>query len=203
MNKTIYYFLGLLTGILIWVLFHYIDTKKLKSLIPSPVKKEVVTVVEKDTVFVEKPQPKKNLYPTNTPENSKIENDTELEQENNEISIYETEFSFDGNEPDEVFAAQLLHTKTVKVKLLAQDNQEGKLPDGAFQSFEIQQWSTPIKNKITYYRSQNMIKIKGMVLNQVGVVFANGIYYLEVENRYYSIPETINFDKLVLINLPK
>jgi hypothetical protein len=198
MNKKITFFLGLLTGILICASLYYLDTNKLKEIIyHHPDCKEVVTRVEKDTVYVDAPKTKKTDVVTTTFV-GEIEDTI-----NDERALYETEFSFDENEDEEVFADRLLQTKTVKVKTQTNENQEEKLPNNYFQVFEIQQWSTPIKNKITYYRNKNMIKIKGMDVDKMSVVFLNDTYLLEIGNRYYAIPETDVFEKLNPVNLPK
>ena len=200
MNRSIIFFLGLLTGIFICVLLYYLDTKKIKAILYTSDKKEVVTYVQKDTVYVDAQKTKKNQI--NTSDNSKVNEGNELTPLDDEKALYETEFSFDENEKEEVFSDGLLHTKTVKVKMYAAENQEGKLPDKCFPIFEIQQWSTPIKNKITYYRDKNMVKIKGMEVDRINVVFWNDAYFLEIGNRYYAIPETEFFEKLNTVNLP-
>jgi uncharacterized protein YhbP (UPF0306 family) len=199
MNKGITFFLGLLIGILICVALYYLDSKKIKAIIHKQDRKEkeVVTQVKKDTVYVDAQQTKKT-------EKVNLTFVGEIEEiRDDERALYETEFSYDENDNDEVFADRLLQTKTVKVKLYATENQEEKLPDNGFQVFEIQHWSTPIKNKITYYRNKNMIKIKGMEVDKVSVVFLNDTYFLEIENRYYAIPETDSFEKLNIVKLPK
>jgi hypothetical protein len=202
MNKAISFFIGLLTGIMICVLLFYFDVKFFESQCPKYSEKEVVTHVKTDTVYIETPPKfKKQSVENKAIENEIVENE-EDEQQENEFSLYETEFFLEG-EQDEVFAAQLLHTKAVKVRPLLQGKQEVKLPDNFFQYFEIQQWSTPIKNKITYYRDKNMLKIKGMEIENVSVVFWNDTYFLEAGGRYYAIPETQYFEKLNLTQIPQ
>jgi phage FluMu protein Com len=202
MNKAISFFIGLLTGIMICVLLFYFDVKFFEAKCPKCNEKEVTTIVLTDTLYVESLQkPKKQYAAINLFEEAVTENG-EDEQSEIENSIYETEFSLDGVEQDEVFSDQLLHTKTVKVRLHPQGKQEINLPDNFFQYFEIQLWSTPIKNKITYYRDKNMIKIKGMDISNVAIVFWNDSYFLETGNHYYAIPETQYFEKLNLIHIP-
>ena len=199
MNKAISFFLGLLIGIMICVLLFYFDVKIYKTTCPKCNEKEVVTQIKTDTVYVTPPPKPKMQHIENQPEEPLVaEND-----EDETISVYESEFSLEGMEQDEVFADKLLQTKTVKVNILFREKQEVKLPDDFFQYFEIQQWSTPIKNKITYYRDKNMVKIKGMGIDNMNVVFWNDLYLLETGNRYYAIPETKYFDKLNLIQIPQ
>jgi len=197
MNRFILFLLGLLIGILGCVLLYRFD-KKMFNRISIQQKKEVV-ITHIDTVYIEAPQ-KQKKQPVENKSNKLIKENVDDENFTESTSVYDAEFSFEGIEDDVIFSAQLLQTKTVKVKVLAQEKQE--LPENFFQFFEIQQWSTPIKNKITYHRNRSMVKIKGMELDQISVVFWNDTYFLEIKNRYYAIPEMEYFEKLSLVQLP-
>jgi len=202
MNRTITFFIGLFVGIMICVTVFYFNSVKLKQVMSHITNKEVVTQIKTDTVFVE-PAPKlKKQIILESIDDSVFDENVDNKVTEDEVSIYDTEFSFDNDETEEVFVNQLLQTRSVKVKLHLLEKQDTKLSDNLFQVFEIQQWSTPIKNKITYYRNQNMIKIKGMKIENIYVVYWNEKYFLEIENRYYAIPETDNFIKLTLAQIP-
>jgi len=200
MNRSILFFIGLLIGILICALIYYFNIKIPK--IPLIIeKKEVITRI--DTVYLETPQKHRNTN-IETILDDTVENDNinEILPED-EVSMYETEFFFDEEDQDDVFSDRLINTRTVRVKILFQDKQEVKLPENLFQSFEIQQWSTPIKNKISYCRNQNLLKIKGLDIDKINLVFWNETYFLEIGNLYYAIPESNNFEKLNLIQIPQ
>jgi len=199
MNKGILFFIGLLIGILCCVLIYRFD-KKMFNRVALTKEKEII-ITRTDTVYVEISPKQKKQNIENKLDTSFMEKNIEMEQKDSQISIYDSEFSFDGKETDEVFSDHLLETKTVKVMLLFPEKQEGKLPENFLFFFEIQQWSTPIKNKLTYHRNKNMIKIKGMSIDNVRIVFWKGAYFLEVGNRYYAIPETESFEKLTLVHL--
>ncbi|MCL2167608.1 MAG: hypothetical protein FWH59_00605 [Lentimicrobiaceae bacterium] len=202
MSKGIMFFLGLLFGILICVLLFYYDVKFFNKNCPKCEKKEIVTRVKTDTVYVETPRKYPKQTTTEIIEDSITTDNLETTPPDDESSTYDAIFSFDNEETDEIFSDQLLKTKTVKVKILSQEKHEIDLPDDFFQYFEIQLWSTLIKNKITYFRDKNMLKIKGMEIENVNVVFLKNDYYLETGNRYYAIPEKQSFDKLNLIQIP-
>jgi hypothetical protein len=202
MNRGIMFFLGLLFGILICVLLFYFDIKIFESKLISNKEKEIVIRTQIDTVYLEVP-PKTKKQNIDNQFNDAVEENIDINQSEDEVSIYETAFSFDGVEQDEVFSDKLIKTKTVKIKLLSKEGQEVILPENFFRLFEIQMWSTPIKNKITYFRNQNMLKIKGLEIDYMNVVFWNNAYYLELKERYYSIPETEHFVKLNTVVIPK
>jgi len=206
MNRGISFFLGLLVGVLICALLFYFDFNLYKKFSHDSVKKEVPKPQHVAPVYVEETQlPKKqNIeYKIEKSAVTEIIEDKQAEEQTEEVtSIYETEFSFEKEEHDDVFIDQLLQTRTVKVKLHPQENADVKLPENFFLFFEIQQWSTPIKNKITFYRSQNMLKIRGLDIKDVSIVFLNDTYLLEVNKRYYPLPETDGFEKLNPIRIP-
>jgi len=202
MNRGIIFFIGLMFGIFICVMLFYFDMKLFESKLLSNKEKEVITRIKTDTVYLEMPSKTKKQNIEN--QYYDVSNgELEVTQNEDESSFYETNFSFEGVEQDEVFSDQLLKTKTVKVKLIAKEGQQVILPENFFRVFEIQHWSTLIKNKITYYRNQNMLKIKGMEIDNVNVVFWNDNYYLEIKNRYYAIPETEHFAKLNPVVIPQ
>jgi len=198
MNKTITFFLGLLMGIFVCFLLFYFDVRMFSSTCPECIEKEIITHITTDTVYVEIPFLFKKTTVENKPTESTVIENIEEEEQENEVTVYDTEFFINQDKQDTVFSDHLLQTKIVKVKLFSYENQEVKQPDNFFQVFEIQQWSTPIKNKITYSRDNNMLRIKGMELDNVNIVFWNDVYYLEIANRYYAIPETKSFEKINL-----
>ena len=200
MNKGITFFIGVLIGILLCVLLYYFDVKVPKDIFHTEQKKVVTQV---DTVYLETPQKQKKINIEKKADETADTDTVPVEQTEMDNSIYETEFSIDTEDQDEVFSDKLLLTRTVKVKFLNHDKQDAKASEEFFQSFEIQLWSTPIKNKITYSRNQNMLKIKGMEINNVSIVVWNSNYFLELGNRHYAIPEANNFEKLNLVQIPQ
>jgi len=205
MNRGIVFFLGLFVGIMICVLLFYYDVKFFEAKCPLCEKQEVVKHIVTDTVFIENVQKPVKQYQTPQKSDTILETQTIKNDEiiDEESSVYESEFSFEGEQEDVVMLEKLLRTKTVKVTLLFPEKQEEETSDDYFRLFEIQQWSTPIKNRITYQRDQNMVKIKGMELDKVNVVFWKEKYYLEMDNHYYNIPENTVFEKLTLTTIPQ
>jgi hypothetical protein len=195
MNRSIIFFIGLLFGILICASLYYFDIKIFESKYMPNKEKEVITHIKTDTVYRDAP-PKIKKQNIENQFNDTLKENIEVNLDGEDVSIYETAFSFDGTEQDEVFSDKLLKTKTVKVKLLSKEGQEVVLPENFFRMFEIQMWSTPIKNKVTYFRNQNMLKIKGLEIEYMNIVFWNNTYYLELKERYYLISETEHFVKL-------
>jgi len=198
MNRWIVFFLGLLLGILGCVLLYRFDDKMFKRV--SSAKNKEIIITRVDTAYIEAPPlPKKQRTEAvlDTIPASEI---SEFEDFIDPTPFYYSEFSFE-NKEEEIFSDQLLATKTVKVVLLFSEKQESKQPDNVYQFFEIQQWSTLVKNKRTYHRNQNMIKIKGMAIDNIKVYYGNNEYFLEVNERYYAIPENENYEIMNLVKI--
>jgi hypothetical protein len=206
MNKGIIFFIGFLLGVLSCLLLYRFDKKMFNNASLYHENEATMTPIDTNNHFEASQKPQKQ-YVEEKNEKTVVVEDNEVEGTVNQISIYNSEFAFEGKEEEEgeeeVFSDQLLETRTVKVSLLFPEKIEGKLPDDFYHFFEIQQWSTFVKNQRTYYRNQNMVKIKGMNIDRVNVVFYIDTYFLEVGNRYYAIPEKENFEKLNVVTITK
>jgi hypothetical protein len=200
MNKGILFFVGLLTGIMICVSIFYVDKYMLKSNLPAPQEKKVVARV--DVVEAEEEPIVEKQTVENKPAIPKEEEKKSEEIPEEKVSLFDSEFSFEEEEPDDIFVDQLLQSKIVKAVMHPLEKKENKSPEGFFYIFELQEWSTPIKNKLSYSRYQTLVKVKGLDIKNANVVYWNENFYLEVKNRYYLIPETNNFEKLNTVTIP-
>ena len=86
-----------------------------------------------------------------------------------------------------------LATRSVSVEPIS--NLLGDFPD--FSSFEVEQWSDYAKNRMSYQRTGNVLKIKGVDIQNIRIVYVNGQYKLIYNDHGYYIPETSSFVKLV------
>jgi len=200
MNKGILFFIGLLTGIMICLSVYYIDKHLLKPVSPAMEEKKVVARV--DTVSEEIEQIPQEQIVENKPTIPKPIEKVEEEVTEDKVSVIEPEFSFEEEKQEDVFLDQLLQSKIVKAVMHPLEKKENKGTESFFYIFELQQWNTPIKNKLTYSRYQTLVKVKGLDIKNANVVFWNENFYLEVQNRYYLIPETDNFEKLNVVTIP-
>ena len=76
---------------------------------------------------------------------------------------------------------------------------EGVEPDYDF--FDVEQWSEPVKNRISYQRKGNVLKIKGIDIHTIEIEWTGSNYILR-QNGYgenshaYFIPENMEFTRL-------
>ena len=113
----------------------------------------------------------------------------------------EVEFFIEPEEVEEVLMLdRMLNNKKITVKV--KQNQEDTPVTPPFSTFDVQQWSTPIKNSITYQNMTGVLKIKGMDINSIDIYFAQGRYYLYDGFHYYAIQESKNYENLVVADFP-
>jgi len=126
-----------------------------------------------------------------------LQSDTNTTSLDEKMDDYEeAEFSLDEYKEDLVVLDKILASKKVRVKFQNMTAEPESQKEHPVQFFEIQQWSTPIRNSISYQRNQNILKIKGMDISNVEIYNIEGQYYLYNSNRYYLIPNNNNFERL-------
>ena len=114
-------------------------------------------------------------------------------------SYDEVDFSYVAeNQPDEDVVAmdEILAKKIVKVRFKNADFKDVSTEEGAVSSMELQQWNTPIKNRISYCFVGNTLKIKGIDIDKLDVIHYDQHYYLCHHGSYYLLENNNNFEKL-------
>lgn len=97
---------------------------------------------------------------------------------------------------DMVVVDKMLAQKKVKVRCKDADFKDISPEEGVIDYFEVQQWNTPIKNRVTYYCSGNILHIKGVSADKVEIVYYDQQYYLYYGGNYYRLRNNANFEKL-------
>jgi hypothetical protein len=112
----------------------------------------------------------------------------------------EVDFSYADNvEPandDVVVVEKIISQKKIRVQCKDADFKDVASTEGVVDYFEVQQWSTPIKNRMTYYCSGNMLQVKGISAEKVEIVYFDQQYYLYYGGNYYRLKNNDNFEKL-------
>ena len=70
----------------------------------------------------------------------------------------------------------------------------GSEPD--FDFFDVEQWSEPVKNRLSYQRRGNTLKIKGMSITAIEIEWNGENYLLRYNGHAYPIPENQEFTRL-------
>ena len=111
----------------------------------------------------------------------------------------EVDFSYlvdDPSDEEVVIMDKVLAQKTVKVRFKNADFKDIAAEEGAVSSMEVQQWNTPIKNRISYCFSGNMLQVKGLDVDKMEIVHYDQHYYLCHHGNYYLLENNNTFEKL-------
>lgn len=99
-----------------------------------------------------------------------------------------------------VVGERMLKKLTQKVVYLNHNKQEIPTPNNGIAQMQIQQWETPIKNRLSYQFSGNTIKLKGLSADNVKVVCYDDNYYLVAGKRVFVLKPNRQYEKLVEVS---
>lgn len=132
--------------------------------------------------------------------NKKMEQIDSLMVGDTEESFDEVDFSYreegEAADDDVVVVDRMIAQKKIKVWCKDAEFKDVASVEGATDFFEVQQWNTPIKNRISYHFSDNVLQIKGIDLEKIEVVYFDQHYYLSHHGSYYLLENNNTFEKL-------
>lgn len=113
-----------------------------------------------------------------------------------EVDFYMDEEDVADDNDNVVVVDKILAKKTIKV--LFKDIEMNDVPafDNAISHFDVQQWNTPIKNKISYHRDNAVLQVKGLPIDKVVIVCIEHQYYLHHAGQYYLLENNESFEKI-------
>lgn len=104
----------------------------------------------------------------------------------------ETEFeSLETDDEVDVYADEIVAER--KIRVVHADTLQQKI----IEYFEVEQWSSPIKNRHTYQLHGAVLKISGLDINKVKLCYIDQHYYLQYQNTFYRLQENKEFEKLI------
>lgn len=171
-------------------------TQVIKHIYHQEAGKDTVVKVVKVQVPAEKLQP----VPTDSllSDSSIVENQDDFE---------EADFSLDDEDmlenDDVVIEEKVLKEEKIKVKFKDLDGHDVAVPADGIAYFVVQEWNTPIKNRISYHRQRNTLQVKGLKLEKINIVSIDKSYYLVLNDKYYEIRENEDYEKLIPVEINK
>lgn len=124
--------------------------------------------------------------------------DTLAISQGDDSELDESDFMMDDLDGEELVAEdKIIANRRIKVRYAESDS----LSKNNSEYFIVEQWNSPIKNKNSYYRSNSMLKIKGIDIANVEIYRLNGEYYLLHNSRYYLLNNNTSFEKLNEVNI--
>lgn len=188
--------IGLMAGLVFAVVFYFVDKSlngPIQLLISPPAAEPVVTEEKPSEEPPANPYVGKTLGTSSSTKARSNKDTAELLVEDSVLT--DDEFMLDQADGTEnVYQDQCLAQRTITVK-----SEEGTPP---ISTFEVEEWSESAVNKISYLRNNNILKIKGLKIQNIKIIFHKDEYYIEHNGRYYPIPENDEFHRLSPTPLP-
>lgn len=101
------------------------------------------------------------------------------------------------NNPQSVMEDKLLKKSVLKITYLDDNKHVVPAPSNAPAQCQLQQWSTPIRNRLSYQFSNNVLKVKGLDIDNVRLVHYDNHYYMLAGNHVYLVNPNKQYDKMV------
>lgn len=195
-NKNwLFLLIGVLVGFVLSLSLYLIDkhffpnhiylTKTIERIMPRDKAEEAT--VEKAVAVQDGAQSRQAVAVADT-----LQADTLLLGDSYDRDLDEVDFMMDDYEGEQVSEVKLVANRRVKVHFVDADT----LKPATTEYFIVEQWNSPIKNRITYYRDNTMLKIKGMDVSKIEILHVKGEYYLLNGGRYYLLNNNNAFEKL-------
>ena len=97
---------------------------------------------------------------------------------------------------DVVVVDKIIAQKKLQVKFKNAEFKDVAATDGMLTELEVQQWNTPIKNRITYKYTGNLLQVKGLDIDKLEIIHYDQHYYLGHHGNYYLLENNSTFEKL-------
>lgn len=193
--------IGLLLGaILTMLVVDWLDYKHptvVKILEPSSARKTDTVV----NYVIHKYQPEDEVENSSMPADT-MDMDTTIvdELDYQDFMLDEDDMQDEDALRQNVVGERMLQKSTQKVVYLNHNKQEVPVPANGIVQMQIQQWDTPIKNRLSYQFSGNTVKLKGLGIDNAKVVCYDDNFYLVSGKRVYMLKPNKQFEKLVEVS---
>ena len=185
---------GLLIGILLACAFYFLDKYTSLEMLrfqrantESAVTDTVVQIVESPT------RPKKAPAKTDTlaaDPAAPTPTDTLVTEATDEDDLDTDDLMMDLDDDNVKTVAKAKGIASRRVRVIA----AGSEPD--FDFFDVEEWSEPVKNRHSYQRKGNILRIKGVNINSIEIEWNGENYLLRYNGHAYPIPENQEFTRL-------
>ena len=189
---------GLLIGILLACAFYFLD--KYTSLEMLRFQRANTESAVTDTVvqIVESPaRPKKSLVTTDTLDAAPAASnpsDTLITEVTGEEDLGTDDLMMDLDDDNLKTVAKAKGIANRRVRVSNSNPAAGTEAD--FDFFDVEQWSEPVKNRLSYQRRGNILKIKGLNITAIEIEWNGEKYLLRYNGHAYPIPENQDFTRL-------
>lgn len=203
-KKGIILLLGIIIGLLAGVLVAFIVESKIR-----PKSTSVVKVVpsepsgDKDTVYkyiVHQYQNSPDAAEGEAFVDSLQTDSLFMEESAMNLMLDEEDEAYEDLRSTTVSSEKLISRHEAPILYFDSHKNAMEAPENAPKSIEVQFWSTPIQNKIVYQFDNNVLKIKGLKMDNVYVIHYNNRYYLQSDRQVFQIQPTTDYKRLTEIH---
>lgn len=203
-KKGIILLLGIIIGLLAGVLVAFIVESKIR-----PKSTSVVKVVpsepsgDKDTVYkyiVHQYQNSPDVAEGEAFVDSLQTDSLFMEESAMNLMLDEEDEAYEDLRSTTVSSEKLISRHEAPILYFDSHKNAMEAPENAPKSIEVQFWSTPIQNKIVYQFDNNVLKIKGLKMDNVYVIHYNNRYYLQSDRQVFQIQPTTDYKRLTEIH---
>lgn len=199
-KKWLFFAIGLIVGFLIsavaFVVFAMIQSHT--GSIIKPIEYIYHRDNDKDTVVKYVNVVRQEMVTNSKDEQSESQDTVAVEE--SPVDFDEVDFSYaetaNAQGQDVVMEEKIIAQKKLQVKFKSTDFKDVDAEDGALTELEVQQWNTPIKNRITYRFVDNMLQVKGIDIDKLDIIHYDQHYYLSYHGSYYLLENNSGFERL-------
>ncbi|MCR4964564.1 MAG: hypothetical protein K6A41_02795 [Bacteroidales bacterium] len=119
-----------------------------------------------------------------------------LEEESQDFLLEYPDDLDEGMDDNPVPSEVMLDKMTPKIVVWDENKKEVPSAEKS-ENFQIQLWSTPFKNRIEYHFEGNIIKVKGLMIDNLKVLHYQNEFFLVSQKRIYPIHQNKQFERLV------
>lgn len=128
-----------------------------------------------------------------------------LLSDSSELENYSVDYLLDNDVENETMESdktniaepKIIDQREITVVFLDNDKNIMETPENVMKSVDIQLWSTPIKNKMSYSFEKKYLKIKGLQsADNLKIYFYKDHYYLQTEKRTYLLNPCKEYTRL-------
>ena len=188
---------GLLIGILLACAFYFLDKYTSLEMLrfqrahtESAVTDTIVQIVESPARTKKSPA-KTDTLATDPAASNPI--DTLVTEAADEEDLGTDDLMMDLDEDQVKTVAKAKGIASRRVRVISHNDIASTAPD--FEFFDVEEWSEPVKNRHSYQRKGNILRIKGVNINSIEIEW-NGEYLLRYNGHAYPIPEKAEFTRL-------
>ena len=185
---------GLLIGILLACAFYFLDKYTALEMLRFQRANTESAATDTAVQIVESPaRPKKAPAKTDTlaaDPAAPTPTDTLVTEATDEEDLDTDDLMMDLDDDNVKTVAKAKGIASRRVRVIAAGNE----PD--FDFFDVEEWSEPVKNRHSYQRKGNVLRIKGVSINSIEIEWNGENYLLRYNGHAYPIPENQEFTRL-------